>query len=460
MSATPLARRRAGVLLHATSLPDATLVTALRFVDWLAAAGCTLWQVLPVGPVGADGSPYAALSAFAGNTHLLADATQPEPSAAALETFRAAHADWLPDYALYRALRAAHGGSPWTQWPAPLRDREPRALADARDGHAAAIVAQEVAQWRFAQAWQRLRDHAAARGVLLFGDLPFFVAHDSADAWAHREAFLLDAAGHPRIVAGVPPDYFSATGQRWGNPVYDWQRSAADGHGWWRRRVTATLRRFDVVRLDHFRAFAACWQIPASEPTAVHGEWVASPGAELLDAFVADNGAGRLVAEDLGIVTDEVHALRARHALPGMRVLQFAFGGAQEDRFLPHHFVRHTVVYTGTHDNETAAGWYENLTAAEQQGLERYAPGAARDPAWTLIRLAWASVANWAIAPLQDVLQLGNEARMNLPGRTEGNWKWRLLPGQLSDEVLKRLAQLTETYQRVPTSESSVEPPT
>jgi 4-alpha-glucanotransferase len=437
------------VLLHATSLPDATLVTALRFVDWLAAAGCTLWQVLPVGPVGADGSPYAALSAFAGNTHLLADATQPEPSAAALETFRAAHADWLPDYALYRALRAAHGGSPWTQWPAPLRDREPRALADARDGHAAAIVAQEVAQWRFAQAWQRLRDHAAARGVLLFGDLPFFVAHDSADAWAHREAFLLDAAGHPRIVAGVPPDYFSATGQRWGNPVYDWQRSAADGHGWWRRRVTATLRRFDVVRLDHFRAFAACWQIPASEPTAVHGEWVASPGAELLDAFVADNGAGRLVAEDLGIVTDEVHALRARHALPGMRVLQFAFGGGADNPHVPHRHVADAVVYTGTHDNDTTLGWYAGLAATERQRVDAYLGYPAEPMPWPLLRTALASVAQTAVLPLQDLLALGSAQRMNTPGTVTGNWHYRCAWPDLDDALAQRLRGMLALYERL-----------
>jgi 4-alpha-glucanotransferase len=502
--------RASGILLHVTSLPGSHGVgdlgpAAYRFVDQLAAARQSWWQILPLGPTGYADSPYQCFSAFAGNPRLVslevlaqeglldsAELPPPVPAiatadydtaaelkatatarayrrfartgggplAARFDAFCRAQAHWLDAFALFMALKEQHGGASWLQWPAQYREYDAASIALAARELAPQIELHKFRQFLFFDQWRRLREYAHARGVRFIGDMPIFVSADSADVWSRPELFQLDDQRRPAAVAGVPPDYFSETGQLWGNPLYDWPRHEQTGFRWWIDRLRTTLELVDLVRLDHFRGFEAYWRVPAGSATAEPGAWVPGPGGALFFALQQALGSLPLIAEDLGVITPPVDALRRAFGLPGMRVLQFAFGGAQEDRFLPHHFVRHTVVYTGTHDNETAAGWYENLTAAEQQGLERYAPGAARDPAWTLIRLAWASVANWAIAPLQDVLQLGNEARMNLPGRTEGNWKWRLLPGQLSDEVLKRLAQLTETYQRVPTSESSVEPPT
>jgi 4-alpha-glucanotransferase len=282
--------------------------------------------------------------------------------------------------------------------------------------------------------------------------MPIFIASDSADVWSQPELFQLNQDRRPTLVAGVPADYFSATGQLWGNPLYTWETHRKTGYDWWIDRLRSTLNMVDLVRLDHFRGFEAYWSVPAANLTAEHGTWAPGPGSDLFRELQAKLGSLPLIAEDLGVITPEVDSLRREFDLPGMRILQFAVGGAQEERFFPHFYEHHTVVYTGTHDNETTVGWFENLQPEEQALLDAYSPGAAADPAWGLIRLAWASVADLAVTPLQDVLRLGNAARMNLPGRTDGNWRWRLDPALLKDELLDRLAALTEVYQRQPRS--------
>jgi 4-alpha-glucanotransferase len=303
-------------------------------------------------------------------------------------------------------------------------------------------------QFVFFRQWRQLREYAHEHGIRLIGDMPIFVSRDSADVWSRPELFQLDEERRPTFVAGVPPDYFSATGQLWGNPLYDWERHRAERYAWWIARFASTLKLVDLVRLDHFRGFEAYWAVPAGSATAEPGSWVPGPGGELFEAVQTALGRLPLIAEDLGVITPEVDALRRAYDFPGMRILQFAFGGAQEDRFLPHRYDHHTVVYTGTHDNETTVGWFKNLNEREREFFSRYAPGATADPAWTMIRLAWASVADLAIAPLQDVLRLGNEARMNLPGTAEGNWRWRVDPAQIDDSALDQLAELTSVYQR------------
>lgn len=485
------------MLLHPTSLPGPYGVgdfgpTARRWVDALAHAGQTWWQVLPLTPPGDGDSPYQAFSAFAGNPMLVtpddlladglltrADLPAEQPSAdrvdfpaagrlknrlldRAWDRFQGGAAkdlrsefeqfcettDWLANFALFMVLREARPGVSWTDWGADLVRRDPAALKRARQEHAGAVGRHQFAQFLFARQLAALRRYAAAKGVRLFGDLPIFISAESADVWTAPEQFRLDADGRPTVVAGVPPDYFSKTGQRWGNPHYDWAAMRADGFAWWVARVRATLAQVDLVRLDHFRGFEAAWTIPASCPTAIEGEWEPAPGRELFDTFRRELGGLPFVAEDLGVITPEVDALRLEFGLPGMRVLQFAFGGAVEERFLPHGFDRNQVVYTGTHDNDTTRGWYDALTPAEVSAFRRYAPEAHRDPVTALLRLAWASVADTAIAPLQDVLGLGSEARMNTPGTPTGNWGWRATAEQIALARLDRLGEMTETYGR------------
>ena len=462
--------RRAGVLLHITSLPGEYGAgdlgpAAHDFVDFLADAGCTVWQVLPLVPTHPeDRSPYNGVSAMAGNPELvslevlvtdgllrpaeveavragsltrlaarelaarrvLAD---PPP---ALAEFTNEHQDWLEDFVTFVALGESQGGTPWVGWPAPLRDRDPAAVRDALEPLAERVDVLAVEQWFFADQWQRLRAHAADRGVLFFGDLPIFVSHDSADVWAHRELFELDADGRPTTVTGVPPDYFAAEGQRWNNPHYDWERMATDGFAWWRRRVARQRQLFDLVRIDHFRGFEAAWHVPADAPTAKSGYWVSTPGREVLTALVDAAGEGTLVAEDLGTITPEVVALRVEFGLPGMKVLQFAFDGDPDNFYLPAHHGENAVVYTGTHDNDTTLGWWESLDEATRERVVEVLAGtlgdadsAADDPAWRLVRLALSSPAVLAVVPAQDLLALGSEARMNTPGTDVGNWSWQ-----------------------------------
>jgi 4-alpha-glucanotransferase len=455
--------------------------------------------MLPVGPTGYGNSPYSAQSAFAGNPALV-DAerlrddgllaagqrggTRAEQLAAAFSAFSASGGKddpdfrrfsdeaqgWLDDFAVYRAIKSAQGEVQWTRWPSPLRDRDPDALAAFCRDHAKEIDFTRFVQWRFFRDWQAMRGYAHARGIGLIGDLPIFLAHDSADVWLNRHQFHLDEAGEPTLVAGVPPDYFSATGQRWGNPLYRWAEMRATGFAWWIARFRATFALFDAVRLDHFIGYTRYWAIPAQEPTAMKGRWRPAPGARFFRAIADALGELPLIAEDLGVVTPAVESLRARFGFPGIKLLQFAFGtDPQAPTFLPHNYPRAAVVYTGTHDNDTTVGWFHDLGSGtrtpEQSALERRtalrylgAPDGddARDDArddgrqihWRMIRAIMGSVANVAIVPAQDLLGLGSEARMNHPGTATGNWSFRLEPGALTPAIAARLRDLTETYGR------------
>jgi 4-alpha-glucanotransferase len=483
----PLAARRAGILLHITSLPGTGPggnlgSEAYRFVDFLAAAGLSVWQFLPVGPTHDDGSPYQSLSLHAGNplyisTEPLAaagwlDAAPPPRTAAeqgemigracegfmrrAGETerreyaeFVAANAYWLEDYALYAVLREVHGHVSWVDWPAPLRDREAAALAEARQQHDPALKRVRFEQFLFDRQWQALKRYAHDKGVLLFGDLPIFVAHDSADVWAQRGYFQLDAGGRPTVVAGVPPDYFSATGQRWGNPHYRWERMQQDGFRWWVERFRSQFRLFDLVRIDHFRGFEAYWEIPAEQDTAMKGRWVEAPGDALFEVLHRHFDPLPVVAEDLGVITDKVEALRLRHGFPGMKILQFAFEGGPANPYLPHNHQALSVVYTGTHDNDTTLGWYRAQEETVRRYVEEYLHTDEPMP-WPLIRAALGSVAVLAVIPLQDVLGLGSEHRMNTPGKPDGNWHWRFSWDQIGGGAAAHMHRLCELYGRLP----------
>jgi 4-alpha-glucanotransferase len=365
------------------------------------------------------------------------------------KTFCGAHDDWLRDYALYQALREEGGERPWWEWATTLRDREPAALAEAERR-----LGERIEQIRFEQfvavsQWEQLRDAAHARGIMLLGDMPIFVARDSAEVWAHRDCFKLDAAGEPTVVAGVPPDYFSATGQYWGNPLYDWDAMRAQGFVWWIERMQTELSRFDLVRVDHFRGFEACWEIPANESTAVNGRWVQVPGDELFDELIACFGRLPLVAEDLGHITEEVHALRERYGMPGMAVLQFAFDGGADNPYLPHNLSSDTVIYTGTHDNDTTRSWFEQLSAQQQLRVVDYLGYLHEPMPWPLIRAALMSVANLAVIPMQDLLGLGAGHRMNTPGTSsERNWCWRFSWDEVAADLASGVKRLVGLYGR------------
>ncbi|MEJ2667431.1 MAG: 4-alpha-glucanotransferase, partial [Deinococcales bacterium] len=357
---------------------------------------------------------------------------------------------WLDDFALFMALKEAHGGAAWIEWDEGLRLRRGSALADARASLARGRQRHALWQYWFYRQWGRLRAYANGKGVRIVGDIPIFVSLDSADAWSHPELFHFDAGGRPTVVSGVPPDYFSATGQRWGNPLYRWERMREAGFAWWIRRFRATLAFFDVVRVDHFRGFEAYWEIPASEPTAVQGRWAEGPGQAFFDALKGALGELPIIAEDLGVITPAVDKLRDDNGLPGMKVLQFAFAGDASDPYLPHNYPRNCVVYTGTHDNDTTAGWYAQAPEAERDFVRRYLARDEGNLAWEFIRLAQASVAELAMAPLQDVLGLGSEARMNTPGRASGNWSWRFAWSDLPEWLAPQLHELARLYGRLP----------
>ncbi len=475
-----LDRRRTGILLHPTSLPGpgetGTLgAEAHRFLDFLQAAGMGLWQTLPLTPPHDDGSPYQALSSFAGDPRLLDPApvvewgwlNREETAAAdwrlrAFEgfmraggpllhdylAFRVRQVHWLDDFARFLVLHRRFQRA-WSDWPPPYRDREPEALERLEREEESALEQIRFEQFLFQRQWLALRHAANARGILLFGDLPIFVAHDSADVWAHRELFLLDETGRPLEVAGVPPDYFSATGQRWGNPLYDWDALAARGFDWWIERLRAQLVLFDLVRIDHFRGFQAYWAIPAEAPTAASGHWVEGPGAAFFQALEQHFGSNLpLVAEDLGIITAEVEALRDQFGLPGMKILQFAFDSDAANPYLPHNHRADAVVYTGTHDNDTTLGWWVGLDEDRRRRVQDYLGHPAEAMPWPLIRAALASVCRLAVIPFQDALALGSEARMNTPGTTEGNWRWRFRWEQVPPELAGRLRYLNGLYGR------------
>ncbi|MGH7790226.1 MAG: 4-alpha-glucanotransferase [Candidatus Binatia bacterium] len=493
--------RSSGLLLHPTSLPGRYGVGDLgdgarAFVDFLAAARQGLWQVLPLGPTGFGDSPYQSFSAFAGNPVLIsldqlredgwlsaADLADPPAcpadqvdygtvipykrdrleraaqrflaagggaQAADFDAFRAAHAAWLEDFALFMGLKDAHDGAVWNTWEAPLARREAAALTRWRERLRGAADGHAVRQFFFFRQWLALKAYANQRGVRLVGDTPIFAAYDSADVWSHPELFFLNARGNPTVVAGVPPDYFSATGQLWGNPLYRWDGMAAQRYGWWIDRLRLAFQLVDVLRIDHFIGFARYWEIPARAKTAVKGRWVPGPGAALGLAAREALGELPIIAEDLGAMTPEVDALRDQLGLPGMRVLQFAFDTDASNRFLPHNHTPNSVVYTGTHDNDTSVGWFAAAGPTERSNAQHYLARSGEDIAWDLIRAALASVAHTAIIPVQDVLSLGSAARMNLPGRPHGNWSWRLLDGALGPALAERLGSMTEWYGRTP----------
>lgn len=479
--AHPLSERRTGLLLHPTSLPDSHEGgclghKALRFVDFLKQCGFSVWQTLPLGPTHDDGSPYSCMSVHAGNAGMICtdelvtrgwlepdqrlsdnalvqaragfERRAQEGDRAAFAAFREQHSAWLDDYALFRAIRKVHGEVSWLDWPVPLRDRDPGALQAFRSTHAGEYEQVCFEQYVFFSQWTDVRDYAHRNGIALFGDIPIFVSHDSADIWSHRELFALDDSGRPEVVAGVPPDYFSSTGQRWGNPLYRWERISADDFRWWLERMKSQLDLFDILRLDHFRGFEKYWEIPASEDTAIHGRWVEAPGEALFERLQQVYGELPLVAEDLGIITPEVDALRARFNLPGMKVLQFAFGGGADNPYLPHNHVPCSVVYTGTHDNDTTLGWYRQCDDAQRQAVNDYLGNPSENMPWSLIRTALASVARLAVLPMQDILVLGSEHRMNMPGTSGRNWMWQFNWEQVPEDLPARLRRLIEIYGR------------
>jgi len=510
-------RRSSGILLHPSSLPGSFGIgdlgpSAFSFVDRLAEAGQGLWQVLPLGPTGYGDSPYAPFSTFAGNEILLSPellkaeglleadelASLAElPSArvdygaliarktpllhraagrflngasterrAAFEAFRAAEASWLEDYALFIAIKAEYDGKAreegrhgalWNNyWPKELALRDPAALAHEAERRFEAKSRIEALQFLFFEEWSALKSRANDHGIQIVGDMPIFVALDSADVWTRPELFKLDERGRPLEVAGVPPDYFSADGQLWGNPLYDWERHEAEGFAWWIARLRAAISRYDAVRVDHFRGFEANWAVPAGERTARGGEWKKGPGKKLFAAVTAALGPDApIIAEDLGFITPEVRALRDDFGFPGMRILQFAFDAAESGKpfdpgngFLPHNYVERSVVYTGTHDNDTLAGWLEKSRNEERAYIAAYLGFEPADPVRALVREAWKSVAAWAIAPLQDLLGLGGEARMNKPSTLGGNWSWRMSAEAFTSELARDLKGLSRLYGR------------
>jgi len=491
--------RRSGVLLHPTSLPGRQPVGSLGqeafdFVDFLAAAGQSIWQILPLGPTGYGHCPYSCYSAFAGNPLLinlekLVEAGDlpkndlPEPGPAteladfstaehqqfvalknawqhfnnqkyperqqAFQEFCSRQAFWLNDYAFFEAMRHNQQGKGWQHWPVEVRHRQVQALQFWGDKLQDQIAWHKYQQFVFFEQWEKLKAHANQNGISIFGDLPIFVAENSADVWANPKLFFLDKNDRPTLVAGVPPDYFSKTGQRWGNPLYRWDQLAADDYSWWLSRFSWNLQLFDLVRVDHFRGFIACWAIPAEEKTAVNGSWQAVPGRELFEHLREKLGDLPIIAEDLGVITPDVEELRDHFALPGMKILQFAFDSGPDNPYLPHNLLPNSVVYTGTHDNNTSLGWWRALSAAGRRQVREYLKRPCRDMPWPLIETALASVADTAVIPMQDLLALDGKARMNHPGTATGNWNWRLRPDQVSSELISKFRSVTHLYGRL-----------
>ena len=492
--------RSSGILVHPTSLPGGHGIgdlgpSAYRLVDFLVAAGQSYWQVLPLNPTGFGDSPYQSFSAFAGNHFLISlevlahegvideKSLPKEPSgtnvdfgavftkktAALRQAFQSFQergpawmqelflafcnsprtTGWLNDYALFRALKDRHNGGVWTGWDADIVQRKPDALARASRELATEVTFHKWLQFEFFRQWSGVRAYAAQFGVSIIGDAPIFVAHDSADVWGNQSTFRLDGGGNPTHVAGVPPDYFSETGQLWGNPLYNWDALASSGFAWWIERFRMLLTQVDFVRLDHFRGFEAFWEIPAGKPNAIVGQWVKAPGMHLLKALEKALGRLPIIAEDLGVITPEVEAIRDAFHLPGMRILQFGFDEGAKSIHLPHNYIRNTVVYPGTHDNDTTLGWHATAAPQARDLLARYLGDRGDAVPWNIIRAGLASVADLSIATAQDLLGLGSEARMNFPGKASGNWSWRLKPGALNDELARRLLELNKIYARI-----------
>jgi 4-alpha-glucanotransferase len=498
-------RRVGGVLLHPTALPSPYGIgdlgpTTWGWIDWLSEAGCQIWQVLPLGPTGYGDSPYQSFSSFAGNPLLISperllvegllteDDLEPLPEflddrvdygkvidykdrllTHAMDRFRTGvvstlkkefqaycqqQAYWLDDFALFMAIKGENDGAPWIDWEPSLALRQSHAIARAKERFKDDIEAHRFRQFLFSRQWQTVRQRAAKKDLRIIGDIPIFVAHDSADVWAHPELFYLDDAGMPTVVAGVPPDYFSPTGQRWGNPLYRWDTLRDDGYAWWLSRLESVLSLVDLVRLDHFRGFQAYWEIPVEDEGAETGRWRIGPGENFLEIARETLGDLPIIAEDLGLITPEVVALREVFNLPGMKVLHFAFDEDATHEYLPHNFERHCVAYTGTHDNDTSRGWYDSAPDETKDFCQRYLGCTDEEIPWGMIKAVWSSVAEIAIAPMQDLLELGSEARMNFPSRAEGNWQWRVKSEQLSPQLAGRMLEMSVLYGRwVETSE-------
>ena len=496
--------RSGGILLHPSSLPGQYGIgdfgpNSYRFIDWLSNSGCKLWQVLPLGHTGYGDSPYQCFSAFAGNPYLVSPESllkegllrefdleeNPGFSAERVDfgriipwklsllekafnrfqeahpvdlmkdfaVFRAENSSWIEDYALFMALKESNGGGSWLDWPSQFRKRDEHALDEARQSLGQSVLKFAFYQFLFFRQWYALREYARNKNIKIIGDIPIFVAADSSDVWAHPELFLLDEDRKPTVVAGVPPDYFSPTGQLWGNPLYNWEVHSRTSYSWWLERIDAILKGVDIVRLDHFRGFAAYWEIPAGKPTAEIGRWVPGPGVVFFEAVanhlksIGNKGVLPIIAEDLGFITSDVVELRMRYNLPGMKILQFGFS-APDNPFLPHGYIQNCVAYTGTHDNDTGRGWLNAAPKHEHEFALSYLHSSKREFVWNMIRSIWSSVAIFAVTPMQDLLDQGTESRMNYPSRLGGNWVWRMKEEDLSDELLTKLSEINYLYER------------
>lgn len=496
--------RASGILLHPSSLPGPDGIgdlgpEAYRWIDFLHRSGNQFWQILPIGPTGYADSPYQCFSAFAGNPYLISATvlldqgllersdlsdrpTFPTESVdygpviqwkttlmrrsfkrflstgnqsirKKYDQFKHSQETWLKSFSLFMAIKYNQGGGPWSDWPTVLRKREDKALSKFQKESAHEIEFQSFLQFVFNQQWAALRKYAHQKKVRIIGDIPIFVAYDSADVWEHKELFYLDDEDLPKVVAGVPPDYFSETGQLWGNPLYNWDAHKADGYRWWLERMKAVLSHVDIVRLDHFRGFEAYWEIPFGNKTAVNGRWVKGPGKDFLSVVQRELGELPIIAEDLGLITEPVIEMRDAFKLPGMKILQFAFASDPDDDFLPHNYPVNCVAYTGTHDNDTTLGWYESAPEREKDFCRRYLARPGHDISWSFIRVLWRSNAAWVIAPMQDFLSLGNWARMNYPGTVSGNWSWRMRPDAINEALIARLHETNFLYGRLPLAE-------
>jgi 4-alpha-glucanotransferase len=501
--------RSAGILAHPTSFPGAHGIGdlghhAYQFIDWLVTANQRIWQVLPLGPTGFGNSPYASPSAFAGNPLFISldflrdqgllqdnritpawpfpehdvnfDAVIPFKTEALWDAFDASlqpdsgfdhdllsrfvqeESTWLDDYALFMAIKDHFGGGHWLDWPLEVRVRRPAALAGLRAQLIRHVEFHTFVQFVFRQQWFDLKRYANERGIRIVGDVPIYVASDSADVWANQQEFRLDAEGSPTVVSGVPPDLFTEHGQLWGNPIFNWRHMAGNQFAWWRRRIEEIRKLVDIIRIDHFRGFAAGWVVPATDQTARTGHWEAGPGRAIFDAIEEDLGELPIVVEDLGLITPDVHALRQELQLPGMKVLQFAFDGNSRSQYLPHMYDPNCVVYPGTHDNQTTVGWFQSISDESRRQVQTYLGTDGSDIAWDLARLALASVADMAIVTLQDIMRLGDEARMNTPGVAVGNWRWRYMEHQLHGGLAAGLGEITHSYGRTPVVPQSFEP--
>lgn len=496
--------RSSGVLLHPTSLPGPDGMGDLgpeifRWIDFLSDSGCQLWQILPLGPTGYGDSPYQCFSAFAGNPFLISSTLllnenllksedfldRPDFSSDHIEYgpviewkikllkrsflhfkksknkilheryehFLDTNKGWLDDFSLFMAIKETEGNASWNNWQPDLRKRDQKAIADFIENNALLISEHKYRQFLFFSQWEKVKVYTASKNIKIIGDIPIFIAYDSSDAWANPELFSLDKEGLPIVVAGVPPDYFSKTGQLWGNPLYRWDMHKNNNYKWWIKRISSVLNLVDIIRLDHFRGFEAYWEVPYGKPTAEIGRWVKGPGKALFDVIQSELGELPIIAEDLGVITEGVTALRDGFNLPGMKILQFAFADDPDDAFLPHNYPVNCFAYTGTHDNDTTWGWYQKTSERERDFCRRYLSVSGNDISWSMMRTLWRSVANYTLAPMQDLLSLGTETRMNLPGSASGNWGWRMQSQAINPDLVKRFYELNYLYGRLPTDE-------